>query len=68
MRDSRSNMKTQCDSKGPSLSSTPMTPVPQRKYLQHPNPQKSFQSQYMALLKSKKNIIQTSIETTKNYY
>lgn len=44
MRSSRSNLKTQCDSKGPSLSSTPLTPVPQKKYLQQPAPEQVFRS------------------------
>jgi hypothetical protein len=53
-KESKSNMKTQCDSKAPSLFSGPMTPISQRKSLTPCRAQKNIREQYHALLKSKK--------------
>ena len=62
-RDSRSNMRTQCDSKAPSLSSTPISL--RKNFI---SPQKSNISDYFTLLKSKRELIRSSIETMESYF
>lgn len=45
-------MKTQCDSKPPSLPSAPVTPINQNKLMLGPN--KKYKEQYLEIVKAKK--------------
>lgn len=59
-------MKTQCDSKAPSLASPPATPTPRPKFQR--NKQKQFLKDYYLILQSKKEAISSSIATISAFY
>lgn len=57
-------MRTQCDSKGPTLS-TPLTPLTQRA---HATPQKHSREEYVNILRAKREAIKDSLLTVDTYY
>lgn len=58
-------MRTQCDSKPPSLPSAPVTPINQNKLMTSPN--KISTNEYMALLRAKKDVLRESINTISTF-
>ena len=65
-KDSHSHLNTECDSKAPSLSSTPITPVSQAK-LTFTSP-RQIAKERLGILRRKIRLLKDSITTTDNFY
>lgn len=64
-KQNRSNMKTQCDSKPPSLPSAPVTPINQNKLMISPS--KCISNEYMAILRAKRDVLKDSVNTISSF-